>query len=431
VVGIVDKFYPTDNVNLGPRFGFAWDPKGAGRMTVRGGYGTAFDRLQNLSPENYRSSPPLRAQTTLGPFQTPASTFTYSLGDPNKPFVGYPVDAALRLGLDERGGIRGVRTNITAVDPNLQSPYVHNWFLGVQRQVAKNVVVELNYLGSAGHKLFNVVNLNRFTGDFLATGRFRGYNQSFGSVNMNQSTSNSIYNGMNLIVRRAFAHGFLLQGNYTWGKAISDTDQSAGTTNWQNAWDRKSERGRAGYDTPHRVVIVGVVDLPFFKDRGAMAAARFLFGGWQLSGFSILVSGEPLTVTHGAAFPTGDFNGDGTGGDRPDAPVASLQMSGWDRSQFMKGIFSVADFPRPASGTNGNLGRNTVRGPGFAQTDLQLAKVFKVSERFNAKLQLDAFNSLNRVNLNNPNLDLSSNNFGRSTTARVARLFQAGLRIGF
>jgi hypothetical protein len=106
-------------------------------------------------------------------------------------------------------------------------------------------------------------------------------------------------------------------------------------------------------------------------------------------------------------------------------------MSGWDRSQFMKGIFSVADFPRPASGTNGNLGRNTVRGPGFAQTDLQLAKVFKVSERFNAKLQLDAFNSLNRVNLNNPNLDLSSNNFGRSTTARVARLFQAGLRIGF
>jgi len=277
----------------------------------------------------------------------------------------------------------------------------------------------------------SVVNLNRFTGDFLATGRFRGYNQSFGSVNMNQSTSNSIYNGMNLIVRRAFAHGFLLQGNYTWGKAISDTDQSAGTTNWQNAWDRKSERGRAGYDTPHRVVIVGVVDLPFFKDRGAMAAARFLFGGWQLSGFSILVSGEPLTVTHGAAFPTGDFNGDGTGGDRPDAPVASLQMSGWDRSQFMKGIFSVADFPRPASGTNGNLGRNTVRGPGFAQTDLQLAKVFKVSERFNAKLQLDAFNSLNRVNLNNPNLDLSSNNFGRSTTARVARLFQAGLRIGF
>ena len=437
IVGIVDKFHPTDKVNLGPRFGFAWDPRGSGKMTIRGGYGTAFDRLQNLSPENYRSSPPLRAQAVLGPFQQPATPFTYSLGDATKPFAGYPVDAALRLGLDSRGGILGARTNITAVDPNLQTPYVHNWFLGIQRQVANNLVVELNYLGSAGHKLLNVVNVNRFTGDLNGNaGRFRGYNPSFGSVNMNQSTSNSIYNGMNLIARRAFSRGFLLQGNYTWGKAISDTDQSAGTTNWQNAYDRRSERGLAGFDTPHRVVIVGVLDLPFFKNPNTMAPARFLFGGWQLSGFSIMVSGEPLTITHGGAFSTtagagGDFNGDGTGGDRPNAPSSSLQTSGWERSQFMKGIFTVADFPRPVSGTNGNLGRNTVRGPGFAQTDLQLAKTFKFTERINAKLQLDAFNAFNRVNLNNPSTDLNSNNFGRSTSARVARLFQAGLRIGF
>ena len=101
------------------------------------------------------------------------------------------------------------------------------------------------------------------------------------------------------------------------------------------------------------------------------------------------------------------------------------------------GIFGpvVADavrlFPAPTLGTNGNLGRNTVRGPGFAQTDLQLAKTFRFTERINAKLQIDAFNAFNRVNLNNPSLDLTSNSFGRSTTARVARLFQAGLRIGF
>ena len=107
----------------------------------------------------------------MGRSKRPPSTFTYSLGDPTKPFAGYPVDAALLLGLDERGGIRGARTNITTVDPNLQSPYVHNWFFGVQRQVVRNVVLEANYLGSAGHKLFNVVNLNRYTGDLASERR--------------------------------------------------------------------------------------------------------------------------------------------------------------------------------------------------------------------------------------------------------------------
>ncbi len=430
-VGIVPRFYPTDNLNFGPRIGFAWDPTRDGRMSIRGGYGLAYDRLQNLSPENYRSSPPLRAQAVLGSQQSPPTTFTYTLGDPAKAFLGYPVDPALRLGLDERGGIRGARTNITTVDPNLRSPYVHNWFFGVQRQWFGNIVVELNYLGSAGHKLFNVVNVNRFTGDFLATGRFRGHNPSFGSVNMNQSTSNSIYHGTNLVVRRAFSRGFTLQGNYTWGKAIDDTDQSAGVTNWQNAWDRKSERGLSGFDTPHRAVIVGLWDMPFFKDAGSPAAARWLLGGWQLSGFSILVTGEPNSVTIGGSWPTGDFNGDGTGGDRPNAPVSGLKTSGWSRTEFMTGIFRTADFPRPTPGANGSLGRNTVRGPGFVQTDLQLAKTFAITERVKAKLQMDGFNSFNRVNLNNPVLDLNNNNFGRSTSARVARLFQAGLRIGF
>ena len=201
-------------------------------------------------------------------------------------------------------------------------------------------------------------------------------------------------------------------------------------SHWQDAWDRKNERALAGYDTPHRVVIVGVMDLPFFKSAGSPMIARTLFGGWQLSGFSIMVSGEPLTITTGGAFPAGDLNGDGSPGDRPNAPTG-IQLSGFDRSQFMAGAFRATDFPRPVQGTNGNLGRNTVRGPGSAQTDLQLAKTFRFTERITAKLQLDAFNAFNRVNLNNPSVDLTSNSFGRSTTARVARLFQAGLRIGF
>jgi hypothetical protein len=99
------------------------------------------------------------------------------------------------------------------------------------------------------------------------------------------------------------------------------------------------------------------------------------------------------------------------------------------------GITSVTGFGSSSypnvSGTNGALGRNTVESPGFAQVDLSLAKRFRFTERIDALLRIDGFNAFNRVNLNNPTLDLISNNFGRSTTARPARFFQAGMRVGF
>src|SRR5262249_57802323 len=92
--------------------------------------------------------------------------------------------------------------------------------------------------------------------------------------------------------------------------------------------------GGGGYGAARGVLMGGVGALPFFKDRNSLGPARFLFGGWQLSGFSIMVSGEPLTITTGGTFPAGDFNGDGTAGDRPNASAASVATSGWDRSQF-------------------------------------------------------------------------------------------------
>ena len=88
-------------------------------------------------------------------------------------------------------------------------------------------------------------------------------------------------------------------------------------------------------------------------------------------------------------------------------------------------------FPAPLPGQDGNLGRNTYRGPGFAQTDLSLAKEFNITERVKAKLRADAFNAFNRVNLNNPVVDLSNANFGKSTGTNTARMIQLGLRINF
>jgi len=438
-VDYVGQFAPTYYKNFNPRLGFAWDPTGKSKMTVRGGYGIVNDRMATLPVENYRGNPPLLAQASLG-LLLGTPSFTYSLGDPSKPFVGYPVDPALQLGLDANNGIKGARVSITSVDPNLRTPYIENWFVGIQRQVLNGTVVELNYIGSAGRHLFNSINVNRFAGDLLATGTFHGLNPSFQSISMIQSTSNSIYNGLTFSVKHAFHRGVTLQGNYTYGKAIDDTDGETGNTSWQNAWNQRAERGLAGFDVRQRLNLVGIWETPFFKNRGAFAPAHYVLGGWQLSGIAILDSGTPITVTNTAAFrldPTGkvnlggDYNADNSTGDRPNAPLTAVQTVGFSRQAFITGIVPASIFPAPAPGTDGNLGRDTFRGPGFAQVDLALTKNFKIGERINATLRGDAYNAFNRVNLTNPTLDLNSVNFGKSTGQNTPRLMQVGLRLRF
>jgi hypothetical protein len=174
--------------------------------------------------------------------------------------------------------------------------------------------------------------------------------------------------------------------------------------------------------------LVGIWNLPFFKGPGWRGK---ILGNWTLSGFAILEKGDAMTVTTTAAYPNGDFNADGSGGDRPNAPSMTLQTNGFDRSRYLSGLFPASAFPKPAPGTNGNLGRNTFRGPGFAQTDLSLAKTFKASERLSLRLQADAFNAFNRVNLTDPIMDLANINFGKSTSTNTPRLYQLGVRVQF
>jgi hypothetical protein len=135
---------------------------------------------------------------------------------------------------------------------------------------------------------------------------------------------------------------------------------------------------------------------------------------------------------YNSSFPTGDYNADGTAYDRPNAPSSSVPRTGYDRQQFLSGVFPVSAFPIPVKGTDGTLGRNTFRGPGFVEIDLSIAKTFKVTERIRFQLRGEAFNALNRVNLNAPVLDLSSTaTFGQATSALSPRQFQAGARIEF
>ena len=157
-----------------------------------------------------------------------------------------------------------------------------------------------------------------------------------------------------------------------------------------------------------------------------------LFGGWQLSGSMIMQTGMPLNVTSTAPYPKGNWNADGTtGADRPNNPAASVQRDGFSTANFLTGIVNASDFPIPTLGTNGNLGRDTFRGPGFIQTDASLSKKFAITERVSLSLRIDGYNLPNRTNLLEPVMDLASNNFGKSTDTLPAKAYQMALRVMF
>jgi Carboxypeptidase regulatory-like domain len=424
-VDFVKQFYNTAKANVAPRFGFAWDPTGKGKMSIRGGYGLAYDHIYSLKVGGYGSNPPIVGSATLGPqFGT---AFTYTLGDPTKPNLGFPIDPALRLGLDSRNGIVGARVSVSAITQDLSIPYVHNWFFGVQRELPGRLVAEVNYTGSAGHHLLDTYGANRYNGDLLDN-IFDGINPSFGNIRLVEAATNSIYHGGHVRIRRDFRQGFLIQGSYTIGRSIGEIDDGSVSNNFMDANNHRLDRSVTSFDVPQQVSLIGVWQLPWKAGRGLVRTA---FGGWQLSGTTIVQKGMPINVTNGAAYPRGDFNADGTNMDRPNAPDNSIPRTGWQRSDYLRGLFPATAFPTPLPGRNGTLGRNVFRGPGFAETDLSLAKTFRFAEKLNLQVRVDAFNAFNRVNLNNPVTDLSNTNFGRSTSADMPRVFQAKLRLEF
>lgn len=422
----VQNFFPSGPGNLAPRFGFAWDPNGKGKTSIRGGFGIAYDRLFMTPLLNFRGDPPLRATATLGAQY--GTSFTYELGNSTQPYLGFPIDPALQLGLNTANGIKGARVAVYTVDPNLKQAYTENWFLGIQHDLWAGIVVEADYQASAGHHLYDNSDVNRFDGDLLTNGTFHGFSPYFSNVYFISSGDNSIYESGMLRIRRRFLNGFTVQGAYTYSKAIDVTDTLTNTAVYEDAGNRTLDRALAGYDVRNRLSLNGVWQLPFLRaQHGFLGNA---FGGWQLSATGIFQSGFPLSVTDNA-YPAGDFNKDGTAQDRPNVPASNVPRSGFSRAQFLTGIFPVSAFPIPVAGTDGNLGRNTFTGPGFAEVDLSLEKQFAITERIKLSIRGEAYNALNHVNLNAPVLDLSSATFGQSTSTLSPRQFQVGARLSF
>jgi hypothetical protein len=410
-----------DHNNWGPRLGFAWDPFGSGKTSLRGGFGVSYEGTLYNPLSNSRWNLPYYSfniadnflfgdvsNVIYGPTTRDVNGNLIPSGEAPS-YTGAPTNPGQGVGAQAVGNLTGwdyTNSNLAyltaIVDPGgLRDPYVYSFFLGIQRELTSGLGIEVNYVGSAGHKLFRAAQVNANRGgrlpiwgscqdtyisggdttvcsnmsDLNGVGRT---NPNYGTLRFWENAVNSNYNSLQFSLTQKMKHGLAFNLNYTWGHSIdggSDWHSGATSANGAAAGDAYNldlsqpglDRGHSTFDFRHRLVFNYLWELPWMKSQQGVAG--HILGGWQLNGIWSFQSGAHWTPydsrartlrcfiggvnsysanSNGGATSCfadggtiantgGDYNLDTVANDRPDAAGANTVAA--NKDQYANGYF--------------------------------------------------------------------------------------------
>ena len=406
--------------NVAPRLGFAWDPSRSGSTAVRGGFGIFYDEIL---PKYYFFSgslnPPFTTRTTIANPPFPVVTANFN---PDAP----------------------IKAQLQTVNYDLQSPFIMQYNVGVQRALPGSWDVFVGYVGSRGKNLLRVGDANLASDTIVdgvktyqpAAGR---RNPTFGPIFQRVTDARSFYDSLQVSVMKRNSHGLRGQVSYTLAKSTDDSsginsqDYDSGVQYALDWYDPTYDRGPSAFQARHNLTFNWSWEIP----APASGAAARLLGGWQLNNVTTLQTGQPFTVRLGFN-RSGNLNTTGFSmNERPDLRAgysANPVLGGSDR------YWDISAFALPARNTRGNLGRNTLVGPGLVNADLSLIKSIRIKGQRAIQVRLEAFNFPNRPNFAVPSGRIAftnaagdvAPNWGRITsTVTTARQIQLGIKYVF
>jgi hypothetical protein len=385
--------YDPDWNNFGPRVGAAWTPDADGRTAVRAGYGLYFDQSALATSEGLYFNQPYFDLS----FYFPLPTFPLLISNPWP--ANYPIptpDSALGIQRDFQAG------------------KLHHFSAGVQRQLGRTRAIEATYVGTRGRQLIAARDINQPAPSPQPL-NLRP-NPFLADITSIESRAESQYDSLQLTFSQRLDRGLAFVAAYTLSKSTDDASgffASAGDPNFpQDSNNLAPERGRSNFDVRHRFAASFSYELPWEL---------------QLEGIVTLQSGRPFTV----ALPM-ELDNSNTGrtvlgfgaNDRPNQ-TGNPEVSDPGPDQW----FNPAAFSMPPFGTFGNVGRNTLEGPGFSSVNLGVMREFGNGSSPRLQLRLEAFNLFNRANFNLPDNFFLSPTFGQILSAGAPRRIQIGAKI--
>jgi hypothetical protein len=372
--------YNESALNFQPRIGLAWDPFRNGKTVVRSAYAIMTDQPTLGLGTGAAGNPPFAVPVSFSP-----STAT--------PFVT----------LENAFTLAGGTISPYAVAQNFRTAYVSEWNFNVDQQIGNNYGVSVGYYGSKGTDLNMAINPNQPINGvkpypFLSSSSPIDPGAALGNITFYESVGNSSYNALWVTAKRRLAKGLQFDASYSWSKSIDYNSQIQQGVTVQNSDNIRGDRGLSDFNTPQRVVLSGVYNLPFHGNR--------LKDGWEFTIIEQAQAGQPINFHISTTTLSG-----GLTVIRPDVtgPITTGFTAGTNGSATS--VTYIQDpqvfFDQGATGF-GTLGRNVIQGPGFFNTDFALVKNTRITERFNLQFKLDAFDIFNQVNFTNPVTTLST-----------------------
>jgi hypothetical protein len=406
-----DRMVKTDYTNFAPRLGVTWSANS--KLVIRAGAGLFYS--QDTGNPRFDMARNLAGRTR---FESIGSTL-YTIGN-------------------SFAGLAGAKAVVPtpysfANEYNRQTPRSFMYLLNIQYELPGSQLLEIGYEGSQLKHIEQLIAVNEaLPGPQSVPISQRSPFPEFGRIQLVDNGGYGNYNAFSAKLTKRYSKGLTYMFGYTWSRSL-DTGSAIRTHDGdtlfpQNSYCRNCEYGLSSFHTGHRFVSSTLYDLPLGKGRPVEISnpvLNHIVGGWQAGAIITAQTGFPITVGIGGL----DQSKTGGGFDRPNATGISPYLSNPDTTHF----YNIAAFSVAPEGTFGNVGRNTLIGPGIFAFDASLLKNFHFNEKHYLQFRWEAFNALNHPNWATPNVNVNSPaSFGNITGTRTnMRQMQLALKYVF